>query len=76
VSREAEGSETPWWRRPFPNRWLRTSVPALVIFGGMFVVRVVTKEMDDVALIYGVLAAVAVVGLAVGVRKTRHRLPD
>ncbi len=74
-AQKPDDSRLPWLRRPLPNRWLRISVPALIVMGGMFVVHAFTGD-PDAALIYGVPAVLALVGLVIGVVKAKRRETD
>lgn len=62
----------PCLRRPLPNWWLRFAVPGLILFGGMLVVRVLSGDPREGVLVYGTAAALAVVGLVIGVIKAKR----
>jgi hypothetical protein len=71
--RTRDASGVPWWRRPLPNWWLRFAVPPAILFGGMFVLRVLLGDADEVATVYGLSAALAVVALVIGIIKAKRR---
>jgi hypothetical protein len=71
-ARDPDASGAPWLRRPWENWWSRVAVPALIIFGGMFVGRMLFGDADGVAIVYGSSAALAVVGLVIGLIKAKR----
>jgi len=72
VTRQPDRSRLGWLGRRPPNRWLRFAIPGLIIFGGGFVVRIVSGTDDPWLYLYGTGAALAVVALVVGLIKVKR----
>jgi hypothetical protein len=72
-ARQQDYSRLGWLGRRLPNWWLRFAVPGLIIFGGGFVFRILSKRTDDIGLyLYGTLATLGMVALVVGLIKARQ----
>lgn len=72
-ARKSDASGVPWLRRPLPNWWLRTAVPALILFGGMLAVGVLSGDAHQGVVVYGTTAGLALIGLVIGVIKAKRR---